>query len=174
MDLSSTSLRTSRLLLKAFVPADAPDAHAASTPTLTRYMTWDPAPSLEHFEQICRTWLPMMADGTDVSFALRLASNHEFLGIVALHHIDASEPTVGIWIKEAMHGYGFGREAVAAVVSFAARLGKQAVLYPVVEQNLQSRHLAECLGGHVIGKATLRKASGVELPEVIYRIPAAD
>jgi RimJ/RimL family protein N-acetyltransferase len=48
----------------------------------------------------------------------------------------ASEPEVGRWIKEAMHGYGFGREAVAAVVSFAARLGKQAVLYPVVEQNL--------------------------------------
>jgi hypothetical protein len=32
-------------------------------------MTWDPAPSLEHFEQIYRTWLPMMAAGTDVSFA---------------------------------------------------------------------------------------------------------
>jgi RimJ/RimL family protein N-acetyltransferase len=47
--------------------------------------------------------------------------------------IDAAEPEVGIWIKEPMHGYGFGREAVAAVVSFAARLGKQAVLYPVVE-----------------------------------------
>jgi RimJ/RimL family protein N-acetyltransferase len=114
----------------------------------------------------------MMAEGTDVSFAVRLASNHEFLGIVALHHIDTSESTVGIWIKEAMHGYGFGREAVAAVVSFAARLGKQAVLYPVVEQNLRSRRLAECLGGYVIGKATLRKASGVELPEVIYCIPA--
>jgi RimJ/RimL family protein N-acetyltransferase len=137
-------------------------------------MTWDPAPSLEHFEQIWRTWLPMMVAGIDVSFAVRLASNHEFLGIVALHHIDALEPQVGIWIKEAMHGYGFGREAVAAVVSFAARLGKQAVLYPVVEQNLASRHLAECLGGDVIGKGTLRKASGVELPEVIYRIPAAD
>jgi RimJ/RimL family protein N-acetyltransferase len=73
-----------------------------------------------------------------------------------------------------MHGHGFGREAVAAVISFPARLGKQAVRYPVVEENLRSRHLAECLGGHVIGKRTLRKASGVELPEVIYRIPAAD
>jgi hypothetical protein len=61
---------------------------------LTRYMTWDPAPSLEHFEQIYRTWLPMMAAGTDVSFAARLASNHEFLGIVALHDIDASQPAV--------------------------------------------------------------------------------
>jgi RimJ/RimL family protein N-acetyltransferase len=136
-------------------------------------MGWDPAPSLEQFEQIWRTWLPMMVAGIAVHSVVRLASSREFLGVAGMHHIDASEPEVGIWIKEAMHGYGFGREAVAAVVSFAARLGKQAVLYPVVEQNLASRHLAECLGGVVIGKATLRKASGVELPEVIYRIPAA-
>jgi RimJ/RimL family protein N-acetyltransferase len=174
MDLSSTLLRTKRLILRAFNPTDAADSHAASTPTLTRYMTWDHAPSLEHFEKIWRTWLPTMVAGTDLSLGVRLASNHEFLGIVALHHIDALEPEVGIWIKEAMHRHGFGREAVAAIVSFAARLDKQAVLYPVVEQNLASRHLAECLGGRVIGKASLRKASGVELPEVIYRIPAAD
>jgi RimJ/RimL family protein N-acetyltransferase len=97
MDLSSASLPTSRLLLRAFVLADAPDAHAASTPTLTRYIIWDPAPSLEHLERICQTWLPMMTAGTDVSFAVRLASNRELLGIVALHHIDAPEPDVGIW-----------------------------------------------------------------------------
>jgi RimJ/RimL family protein N-acetyltransferase len=82
-----------------------------------------------------------MVAATDVSFVVRLA-----------------------WINEAMHGYGFGREPVAAVVSFATRLGQQAVLDPVVEQNLRSRDLAESLGGHVIGKGTLRKASGVELP----------
>jgi RimJ/RimL family protein N-acetyltransferase len=137
-------------------------------------MGWDPAPSLEQFEQIWRTWLPMMVAGTDVHFAVHLACGHEFLGMAGLHHIDASEPEVGIWIKEAMHGYGFGREVVAAVVSFAARdLGKRTFVYPVVEQNLRSRHLAECLGGILIGRRTLRKASGVELPEVIYRIPAA-
>jgi RimJ/RimL family protein N-acetyltransferase len=137
-------------------------------------MSWDPAPSLERFEHIWRTWLLMMTAGTDVPFVVRRASDLEFLGMAGLHHIDASEPEVGIWIKETMHGHGFGREAVAAVVSFAAGLGKQAVLYPVVEQNLRSRCLAECLGGHVIGKGTLRKATGVELPEVIYRLPTAD
>jgi hypothetical protein len=50
-------------------------------------------------------------------------------------------------------------------------IGKQALLYPVVDQNLRSRHLAECLGRHIISKGTLRKASGDELSEVIYRIP---
>jgi hypothetical protein len=35
VDLSLTSLRK-RLILRAFASTDAPDAHAASTPTLTR------------------------------------------------------------------------------------------------------------------------------------------
>jgi RimJ/RimL family protein N-acetyltransferase len=174
MDLSSTSIRSNRLLLTAFVPTDAPDAFAGATPTLTRYMGWDPAPSLEAFARIWRTWLPMMVAGTDVPIAVRLASNHEFLGMAGLHHVDEPEPEVGIWIKEVMHGHGFGREAVASIVSFATRdLGKRAVVYPAVEHNLPSRRLAEHLGGQLIGTCTLRKASGVELPEVVYRIPAA-
>jgi len=87
MDLSSISLRPNRLLLTAFVPTDAPDAFAGATPTLSRYMGWDPAPSPEAFEQIWRSWLPMMVAGTDVSIAVRLASTYEFLGMVGLHPI---------------------------------------------------------------------------------------
>jgi hypothetical protein len=51
-------------------------------------------------------------------------------------------------------------------------LGKQGVLYPVVEQNGPSRRLAERLGGRIIGTRLLRKAAGLEHPEVVYRIPA--
>ena len=173
MDLSSISLRSERLLLNAFALQDAREAHAAATPTLARYMSWDPAPTLESFEQIWRIWLTMMVAGIDAAVAVRLASNGEFVGMAGLHHIVRSEPEVGIWIRETMHGQGFGREAVATLVSFAAaELGKHAVLYPVAEENLKSRRLAEALGGKLVGKGTLRKPSGVELPEVIYRIPA--
>jgi RimJ/RimL family protein N-acetyltransferase len=91
MDLSSISLRSKRLLLTAFVPTDAPEAFAGATPTLSRYMGWDPAPSLEAFEQIWRSWLPMMVAGTDVPIAVRLASTHEFLGMAGLHHVDVPE-----------------------------------------------------------------------------------
>jgi RimJ/RimL family protein N-acetyltransferase len=95
MDLSSISLRPNHLLLTAFVPTDAPDAFAGATPTLSRYV-WDLAPSPEAFEQIWRSWLPMMVAGTDVSIAVRLASTYEFLGMVGLHPIDEPEPEPGI------------------------------------------------------------------------------
>jgi RimJ/RimL family protein N-acetyltransferase len=33
---------------------------------------------------------------------------------------DAAEPAAGIWIEEALHGYGYGRQAIATIVAFAA------------------------------------------------------
>jgi RimJ/RimL family protein N-acetyltransferase len=173
MDLSSVSLSSQRLLLKSFTSDDARDAFLLATPTIARFMSWEPAPSLEAFEQIWQSWIPKMRAGTDVSLTVRHKSSLEFLGIAGLHNTDAIEPEVGIWIKELQHGYGYGREAVATIVAFvASELGKQAVLYPVVEQNGRSRHLAERLGGRIIGTRLLRKATGIQYPEVVYRIPA--
>jgi RimJ/RimL family protein N-acetyltransferase len=135
-------------------------------------MGWDPAPSLEAFAPIWQSWFPMMYAGTDGHFVVRVKSTLEFLGMVGLHNTSAAEPEAGIWIKESRHGCGYRREAVATVISFAVRnLGKLAVAYPFVEQNGSSRRLAESLGGSV-GTRLLRKAGGVEYPEVVYRIPA--
>lgn len=174
MDLSSLSLSSPRLFLKSFASADALEAFEATTPKLTRFMGWEPAPSLEAFALIWQSWFPTMRAGTDGYFAVRAKPTVEFLGMVGLHNTSAAEPEIGIWIKESQHGYGYGREAVAAVISFAARdLGKQAVMYPVVAQNGSSRRLAESLGGSIVGTRLLLKAGGVKHPEVVYRIPAS-
>lgn len=173
MDLSSTNLSSQRLLLKCFSPEDAIEVFEAVTPTVTRFMGFETSPSLEAFEQIWQTWFPMMRLGTDGHFVIRTRSNLEFLGVAGLHDINSVEPKIGIWIKETAHRSGYGRETVAALISFAAReLGKRSVLYPVVEQNHPSRRLAESLGGILVGSGILRKAGGIEHPEVIYRIPA--
>ena len=173
MDLNSVSLSSQRLLLKSFTGDDAREAFLAATPTVARFMSWDPAPSPEAFELIWQSWLPKMRAGTDVHLAARRLPSLEFLGNAGLHKVDAVEPEIGIWIRESQHGFGYGREAVAMIIAFAVKhLGKHAVVYPVVEQNAPSRRLAETLGGKVIGTRTLRKATGVEHPEVVYRIPA--
>jgi RimJ/RimL family protein N-acetyltransferase len=175
MDLSSVSLLSQRLVLKSFTGDDAREAFEAATPTIARFMTWEPARSLEAFAAIWQSWIPKMRAGTDVNFAVRHNPSLEFLGTGGLHNTDATEPEAGIWIKESQHGHGYGREAVAAIVAFAANdLGKRAVVYPVVEQNGPSRRLAESLGGRIIGARLLRKAGGIEHPEVVYRIPATN
>ena len=174
VDLSSVSLSSQRLLLKSFTRDDAPEAFLEATPTIAHFMSWEPAPSLEAFELIWQRWIPKMRAGTDLNLAVRHKPSFEFLGVAGLHNTDAIEPEVGIWIEESQHGHGYGREAVAMIVAFVAEdLGKQAVVYPVVEQNGPSRRLAESLGGKIIGTRLLRKAAGIEHPEIVYRIPAA-
>jgi RimJ/RimL family protein N-acetyltransferase len=127
MDLSLVSLSSQRLFLKSFASEDAFEVFETTTPTLTRFMAWEPAPSLEALGPIWQSWIPKMRAGTDLHFVVRLNTTLEFIGMAGLHNISAAEPETGIWIKESQHGFGYGREAVAAVISFAARnLGKLA------------------------------------------------
>jgi RimJ/RimL family protein N-acetyltransferase len=173
-DLTSIKLVANRLSLRTFTPADAPEIFAAVNPAITRFMSWDPSPSPAAFAEVWRQWLPRMTAGTDLSLVIRLTSTNEFLGVAGVHRIGSTEPEVGIWLKEAAHGLGYGREAIAAIVQWApAHIGAAALIYPVAKQNLPSRRLAESLHGAIIGERNLRKSSGVVLDEVVYRIPAA-
>lgn len=173
-DLTGTKLFSNRLSLRAFTPADAPEIFAAASPTITRFMAWDPSPSPAAFAEVWRQWLPRMAAGTDLSLVIRLRVSDEFLGVAGIHRIGGAEPEVGIWLKEAAHGLGYGREAIGAIVQWApAHIGAAALIYPVAKQNLPSRRLAESLHGAIAGERKLRKSSGVVLDEVVYRIPAA-
>ena len=111
-DLRAIALTSRRLELKSFSPADAPDSFAVTTSTLTRYMGWLPSTSPEAFAEVWREWLLQMKAGTDVYLVIRLKVTGDFLGMVGLHGI-GPPPTIGIWVKEAAHGLGYGREAVA-------------------------------------------------------------
>jgi RimJ/RimL family protein N-acetyltransferase len=172
LDLSNTAFTSPRLSLRAFAADDAPEAFTHATAAISRFMSWDPSPSLEAFAELCRQWLPRMTAGTDLSLTLRLRSTGEFLGVAALHNIGTPEVESGIWLKEAGHGRGYGSEAMAATVTWAStHLGAEGFFYPVAEQNHPSRRIAEKLGGVIVASRVLKKANGVVLDEVVYRIP---
>jgi len=171
MDLRFLVLTTSRLRLAAFGPADAPEIFAAVTPRVTRFMSFDPEPSLDAFARVWPAWLARMAAGEELFLVVRRAENGEFLGVAGLHEIGAAEPTAGLWLKESAQGSGYGPEAVAAIIAWAAGGGAEAVRWPVVAANRPSRRLAEGLGGAVVGTARLRKGD-IEHPEIVYRLPA--
>jgi RimJ/RimL family protein N-acetyltransferase len=171
-DLTTVALASPRLSLTSFVPGDASESFAVTTPTLIRFMGWVPSPSLEAFAEVWRAWLPQMNVGTDLYLVVRLKATGAFLGMAGLHGIGA-EPTLGIWIKEAAHGLGYGREAVATIIAWASgQLGAKGFIYPVVAFNRPSRRLAESLGGVVTGKRDMRRSDGAVFEEIVYRIPA--
>jgi RimJ/RimL family protein N-acetyltransferase len=171
-DLSDTEILSDRLALRAFAPGDALDIFPEATPEISRYMTWEPATSLEAFSTIWPEWLQRIKAGVELSLVVRQRLTGEFLGLAGLHNIGIPEPTVGIWIKQSAHRLGYGRESIAAIITWAsAKLGARACIYPVVERNIPSRRLAESLKGVVVGTRELRKPSGTVFQEVVYRIP---
>jgi RimJ/RimL family protein N-acetyltransferase len=172
-DLRAVAIESERLSLRSFTGADAAESFVAATVVVTRFMGWDPSPSPAAFAEVRHEWLPRMAAGTDVALTVRLRLTGEFLGLAGLHRIGNPEPELGIWIKEQAQGIGYGREAVAAMIAWAAgAFTVTSFEYPVVVENRRSRGVAESLGGVLAGTGILRKPSGVMLDEVVYRIPA--
>lgn len=87
--------------------------------------------------------------------------------MTAIEGTDTASPELGLWLKESVHGQGFGREVVAAVAEWAHQnLGKESFLYPVAVQNIASRRIAEALHGEIIAHRTSPKYDSV-----VYRIP---
>ncbi len=160
-------IRSARLRLSQFEMADADDVFGCITPAVARFMTWEPPRSLSEYRARRQAMLER-EDQTDLSLVVRRDDSGECLGIAGLDGTDLPCPRLGVWIKEAAQGHGYGREAVRAVAEWASgTLGKEGFIYPVAMQNLPSRRIAEGLGGEVVGSRTNPKYEAV-----IYKIPA--
>jgi RimJ/RimL family protein N-acetyltransferase len=158
--LRDIEIRTARLSLRPFDPTDASDIYRAITPSLTRYMRWDPPASPDAFEEIWRSWLIAFQEGTDIHFVARNSTDGTFTGLIGLHNLGEIRPEIGLWIKEAVQNTGYGRESLTAVIQWAsARFAPQGFVYPVAEQNKFSRKLAEALGGVIVGRRSNAKYS---------------
>jgi phosphoribosylglycinamide formyltransferase-1 len=167
-DLRGVALTSARLVLAPFTAADADDVFDAVTPSLTRFLAFEPSPSRAAFAEVWRAWLPQMARGTNLYLVVRRAGSREFLGIAGLRDVGGPEPEVGIWIKEPAQRRGYGSEAVRAMLDWATRRREaESFLYPVAAENRPSRRIAERLGGSAIATQDNPKFTTT----VLYRIP---
>lgn len=171
-DLSHTSITSARLALRAFTAADAAQSFEEASATIARFMSWNPPASEREFETIWQGHLSQMKLGTELHLVIRLNSTDEFVGRAGLHPADGAMLETGVWIKESAQGHGYGREAVAAVTKWAGeKFRPSGFLYPVIDENIPSRRLAEALGGKIIGTRQRRKPGDKERKLLIYHIP---
>jgi len=159
-------IESERLSIRPFSADDADATFRCITPSLTRFMSWEPPATREVFDRIWPGWLQTIAEGTDFTFAVRQRANGSFLGLAGLHDVRNTSAELGIWIREDFHTQGFGREAVGLVAAWASlALGSKSFTYPVAEENYPSRRIAECLGGVLVERRETPKYMSV-----IYRI----
>ncbi|EHR89088.1 hypothetical protein SEVCU122_2325, partial [Staphylococcus hominis VCU122] len=91
-DLSQCRVNTDRLLIAPFTAADADDVYQAITPTLTRFMNFEPEESPEAFANVWQTWLPLIREGEELIFVARLRDSKEFVGMGGLHDLHNTTP----------------------------------------------------------------------------------
>ncbi|MFM0341528.1 GNAT family N-acetyltransferase [Paraburkholderia fungorum] len=160
-------IESERLSIRPFSADDADAAFRCITPSLTRFMSWEPPANREVFDRIWQGWLATIAEGTNFTFAIRQRADESFLGLTGLHNVRDACAELGIWIREDFHAQGFGREAAGLVAMWASLvLGTESFTYPVAEENYPSRRIAESLGGVVVARRETSKYMSV-----IYRIP---
>ena len=158
-------IHSPRLQLSQFQMLDAQEVFGCITPAIAKFMPWEP-PSWSEYVARCEKRVQAREPG-EFSFVIRRLDNRECLGMASFEDADSVSPEVGLWLKESVHGQGFGREAVAALLEWGhATLGKESFTYPVAVQNTASRRIAEKLHGEIIGKRTNPKYDSV-----VYRIP---
>jgi RimJ/RimL family protein N-acetyltransferase len=144
-------IRSARLQLSPFKMADAEEVFQCITPVIARFMRWDPPQSFNEYKAHREARL-QANDQSVFSFVIRRNDTMECLGIAGLDEADQSTPELGIWLKEAAHGHGYGGEAVKAVAEWATKnLAKESFLYPVAVENIASRRIAEKLNGEIVG-----------------------
>lgn len=159
-------IQSSRLQLSQLQISDAEDVFKCITPAVAKFMQWEPPQSLSEYKARHEKML-QSEDRSTFYFVIRRLDNMECLGLAALEDADALSPELGIWLKESVHGQGFGGEAVRAVAEWAFKtLGKESFIYPVAVQNIPSRRIAEGLHGEIIGSRTNPKYESV-----VYKIP---
>ncbi|WP_436658059.1 GNAT family N-acetyltransferase [Paraburkholderia xenovorans] len=167
MRMDEIHIESERLSIRPFSADDADVTFRCITPSLTRFMSWNPPASREDFDRIWQGWLLTISDGTDFVFAIRQREDGSFLGLVGLHRVRSTTPELGIWIREDFHEQGLGREAVRLVARWASLvLGVARFTYPVAEENYPSRRIAESLGGVIVERRETPKYMSV-----IYHIP---
>lgn len=158
---------TQRLRLQIFHMDDAQEIYTHITPTLTRFMAWEPPVSYEAFLENKPLWEERFLKGTDYHFVTRDRESGRFVGLVGVHKANSRSPEFGVWMCEDIHGQGFGREAVTAVYRWAKQvLEADYFIYPVAEQNLASRKIAQSLGGVIVSSQQKPKYNSVT-----YHIP---
>ncbi|RWM07974.1 GNAT family N-acetyltransferase [Mesorhizobium sp.] len=164
---AAIEISSARTLVRPFEPGDAPEVFACISPEITRFMAWEPPPSLEDFEEVWRTWIPSIEDRSDLHLVARARKDGRCLGIVGVHAVRSGKPELGIWLRRDVHGLGYGRELIGSVAAWASKhLRVEYFEYPVAEENDASRRIAEAIGGRIAERRTNPKYHSV-----VYHIP---
>jgi [ribosomal protein S5]-alanine N-acetyltransferase len=117
-------VETSRLILRKFVPGDAPDVFRwASDRDIARYEPWEPLETLADAEASVRASITKYNMNNEFDLAIQLKSTGQVIGIIGISHIDRQHGwcEAGYTIGRKYWNHGYASEALQGFIQFAFR-----------------------------------------------------
>ncbi len=140
-------LRTERLLLRRIEREDAPDVYSyASLAEVTRFLLWDPHPSLAYSKAYVDYLQSVYREGSFYDWGVTLLESGRLIGTCGFTSFDFENHSaqIGYVLHTDQHGKGLATEAVGAVLDFGFRkLKLQRIEGRYMEENLASRRVME-------------------------------
>lgn len=144
------TIESERLILRRISKMDARDMYAyARDPRVTRYLTWDPHPSLSYTEEYLAYLETRIAIGDFFDFAVIERSTGRMIGTCGFtrfrYEDDCGE--IGYVLSPDAWGKGYAVEALRSLLSFGFdTLGLERIEARIIEGNVRSFRVAEKLG----------------------------
>lgn len=171
LELGSFSIETERLLLRPVSMEYAEEIYKEFDDEITEYMSPSTPEDIADTKKFIEESTKGFLKGEEIVAVILKKNTLEYLGNGGIHHIDTKTPELGIWIKKGAHGNHYGREAIAGLKKWAdMNLDYKYLKYPVAEENVSSRKIAESLGGKEVLKYPHANQKGVPLNIVEYHI----
>lgn len=143
-------LTTERLILRKMLPSDAADMYEyASMPSVTRFLTWTPHPSIEHTKRYLTYLQTRYQTGEFYDFAIVCRENNKMIGTCGFVRFDTANDSaeVGYVLNPSYHNHGYATEALRAVMDFGfSKLGLHRIEARFMKDNHPSRRVMERCG----------------------------
>ena len=163
-------IRTQRLVIQPFTDRYLEDYFQEFTDEITRYQYPDAFQNLEAAREVLSGFTREMEQGNMLELAI-LSRNGEFLGSAEVFGIRERTPEIGLWLKSAAHGKGYGYEALEGVLEYLDRTGEyEYLIYEADVRNEPSIRLIEKFRCEKGGCEDITTESGKKLALRIYRV----
>lgn len=175
-DLLSLVITGKRIKLIAISDEFKQNIFQEFTSEITHYMFPSPAKNIKETSSFIAKSRRNMQAGNSLQLAIVERTRGEFLGCCGLHGEGKPRtPELGIWLKKSIHGKGYGREAIQALVDWALNyIDLDYFIYPVDRNNVASIKIPQFLGGEVIDELKLETPDGRILDILLYKINPAN
>ncbi|MHC5309562.1 GNAT family N-acetyltransferase [Myroides sp. LJL116] len=119
----------------------------ALTPTVAKFLPFIPTGKIEDTQGFIDYSLGQLEKGLDITLVASDKQSGEFIGCCGIHDISKESVSLGIWLKEAAFGKGYGTELIKALEQFIYdNLTVDFIIYNVEKNNSGSIKIAEKLG----------------------------